>query len=92
MIRHQLKLISSSIPTSLDVTENIRSSYTLVIQNVNSIGFAYIGNENVSLSNYGFKLYPGQSLTIELPSRTTMFAIASVNSLPIAVMEIDRAI
>lgn len=92
MIKHQIKNISSSTATSLDISENIRSAYTLVVQNTNSSGFIYLGNENVSSSNYGFKLYPAQSFTVELSSRSRLYAVASINNLPVAVMEIDRAI
>lgn len=92
MVRHQVKQISSTVPTSLDIAETIRSSYTLVVQHIGSSGYIYIGNENVSISNFGYKLYPGQGMTIELPSRIIIYAIASTTNLPVSIMEIDRAI
>jgi len=92
MIKHEVRSISNSTATSLDLPENIRSSYTLVVQNVNNSGYIYIGNEEVTTSNYGYKLFPGQGITIELPSRTTMYAISSNGGMSLAIMEISRAI
>lgn len=92
MIKNQLKAVSNSSATSLDIAESIRSSYTLVVQNINSSGYIYLGNSSITSSLYGFKLYPGQSFTIELPARSTMYAIASASNMSVAVMEIDRAI
>lgn len=92
MIRHQLKEISNSSATSLDITEAIKSAYTLIVQNVNASGYIYIGNSVVTTLNYGYKLYPGQGITIELPARLTMSAIASVSGMNVSIMEIDRAI
>lgn len=92
MIRHQLKEISNSSATSLDITEAIKSAYTLIVQNVNASGYIYIGNSGVTTLNYGYKLHPGQGITIELPARSTMSAIASVSGMNVSIMEIDRAI
>jgi hypothetical protein len=92
MIRHELKSISNTTATSLDVANNIRSSYTIIVQNINDTGYIYIGNDQVTSSSYGFKIYPTQAITIELPSRTTMYALASASGMSVSVMEIDRAI
>lgn len=92
MIKNELRLISDTSATSLDLSENIRSSYTIIVQNINSSGFIYIGNSAITTSNYGYKLYPGQGITIELASRSTLYAIASTSGMTVAIMEIDRAI
>lgn len=92
MIKNELKLVSATSPTSLDISENIKTSCTVIIQNINSSGFLYIGNSSISTSNYGFKLYPGQGITTELNSWSTLYAIASAPNMSVAVMEIDRAI
>lgn len=92
MIRHEIKTIADSTAITLDPPNHIRSAYTLIVQNINTSGYIYIGAENVSLSSYGYKLYPGQGVTIELPSRSTMYAVSSDPGLQVAVMEIDRAI
>lgn len=92
MIKNSVISVSSTTATSLDMAENVRSAYTLTVQNINSSGYIYIGNESITSSVYGYKLFPGQGITIELPSRITMYAIASHTGMSVAVMEIDRAI
>lgn len=92
MIRHEVKTIVDSTAITLDPPNAIRSAYTLIVQNINASGYIYIGASNVSSSSYGYKLYPGQGITIELPSRSTMYAVGSEPDLQVAVLEIDRAI
>ena len=92
MIKHNIITISDTESTSLDISETIRSTFTLVIQNINASGYIYIGNAGVISSNYGFRLSPNQAFTIELPSSQNLYAIASDPGLSVSVMEISRAI
>lgn len=54
-----------------------------------SYGFAYLGNSTVSTTNYGHKLYPGQSFIIEMAYSDNMYAVGDTG-VKIAVMELDR--
>lgn len=92
MIRHNLVNISSTEAVNLDISETVKSSFTLIIQNINTTGYIYIGNSGVTSSNYGFRISPNQAFTIELPSSINLYAIASDINLQAAVMEIPRAI
>ena len=92
MIKHNLLNISDATATSLDISETVRSSFTLIIQNINATGYIYIGNSGVTTSNYGFRISPNQAFTIELPSSINLYAIASDADLQAAIMEIHRAI
>lgn len=92
MIRHEIKSLSNTVASNLDIQQAIKSAYTLIIQNVNSSGYIYVGNNNVTNINYGFKLYPTQIATIELPSRNSLYAVSSQSEMNISIMEIDRAI
>ena len=76
-------------PQNLVTREIIHSTNTLSIQNIMDTGYAYLGNENVSLSNFGHKLYPGQSFTVELSSSDNIYAIGDAG-VQVAVMELDR--
>lgn len=76
-------------PQNMVTRETIHSTNTLSIQNIMSTGYAYLGNENVSLLNFGHKLYPGQSFTIELSSSDNIYAISD-SGVQVAVMELDR--
>ena len=51
-------------------------------------GFAYIGAEDVSSTNYGHKLYPGQSFTIELAPNDKLFAVGD-SGVSIAIFKLD---
>lgn len=74
MIRQEIIALNST-PIDLTLTGVIDPQTSLSIQNIMSSGFAYLGNENVSTTNYGHKLYPGQSFTIELAPNDKLFAV-----------------
>lgn len=74
MIRQQIIALNST-PIDLTISGAIDPQTAMSVQNIMSSGFAYLGNENVSSSNYGHKLYPGQSFTIELAPNDKLFAV-----------------
>jgi hypothetical protein len=74
MIRQEIVQLGSS-PIDLTVTGVIDPLTVMSVQNIMSSGYAYLGNENVSTSNYGHKLYPGQSFTIELAPNDKLYAV-----------------
>jgi hypothetical protein len=90
--RHKIVTLSTTTPTALTYEDTVQSSYTLVVQNNNDIGFIYLGSSSVSTSSYGYKLYPGQGFTIELSSLNRLYAVCSTNTMTAAVMVIERAI
>ena len=90
--RHKIVTLSTTTPTALTYEDTVQSSYTLVVQNNNDVGFIYLGSSSVSTSSYGYKLYPGQGFTIELSSLNRLYAVCSTNTMTAAVMVIERAI
>lgn len=74
MIRQEIISLNST-PVDLTVSGVIDPAIVISIQNIMTSGFAYLGNENVSTVNYGHKLYPGQSFTIELAPNDKVFAV-----------------
>lgn len=92
MIKHSLVNVSNTAATLIDISEAVRSSFTLIIQNINATGYIYLGSDSVTALNYGFRISPNQAFTIELPSSQRVYAIASDLDMQVAVMEIDRAI
>lgn len=84
--------LSTSTPVALTYEDVVQSSYTLLVQNNNNSGYVYLGSGNVSTSSYGYKLYPGQGLTIEFSSLNRLYAVCSINDMTAAVMVIERAI
>ena len=74
MIRQQIIALNST-PVDLTVSGTIDPQTVMSIQNIMTTGFAYLGNESVSSVDYGHKLYPGQSFTIELAPNDKLFAV-----------------
>jgi len=87
-LSHKIVTLNGT-PQNLVTREEIHSTNTLSIQNIMGAGYAYLGNENVSLSSFGHKLYPGQSFTIELSYSDNIYAIGDAG-VQVAVMELDR--
>jgi hypothetical protein len=88
--RHKIVTLSTS--TALTYEDNVQSSYTLVIQNNNDSGYVYIGSSSVSTSSYGYKLFPGQGLTVELSAFNRLYAVCSTNTMTVSLLVIERAI
>jgi hypothetical protein len=87
MIKQKIQPLDST-PVDLTYTGLIDPHTVLSIQNIMTTGYAYLGNENVSSSNYGHKLYPGQSFTIELAPNDKIFAVAD-SGISVAVFTLE---
>ena len=74
MINQKIQLLNST-PVDLTYTGLIDPHTVLSVQNIMTTGYAYLGNENVSSTIYGHKLYPGQSFIIELSPNDKLFAV-----------------
>jgi hypothetical protein len=90
--RHKIVSLSTSTPTALTYEDNVQSSYTLVVQNNNTSGYLYLGADSVSSSSYGYRLFPGQGLTIEMSAFNRLYAVCSANTMTAAILVIERAI
>ena len=90
MIRHQIKALSTTTPIELTIEDSINSVCTLVIQNISDTAYIYIGNSSVSLSNYGFMIYPHQAFTIELRPYDRIYAVGS-DIIDAVCMSIERS-
>lgn len=86
--RHKLVTLNGTAQ-NLVVREPADSRNTMSIQNTMSKGFAYLGGPGVTSSNYGHKLYPGQSFVVEMASSDDLWA-AGDNGVVIAVFVLDR--
>ena len=88
-LNHKIVTLNST-PQNLVTRETVHSVNTLTIQNIMSTGYAYLGSESVSSSDFGHKLYPGQSFVIELAWSDNIYAVGD-SGVQVAVMELDRA-
>lgn len=88
MTQHSLLTLSSS--QALRLTPNgTHSGMDITLQNVNDAGYIYIGGEEVSSTNYGFRIMPNHSISFELNGKDALYAIPSVNSMKLAVIKIS---
>lgn len=86
MTQHSLTTLSNTTATRL-TPNGIHSGIDITLQNVNSTGYIYIGSSSVTSTDYGFRLMPNHSISFELPGMDSLYAIASVNNMKIAVMQ-----
>ena len=88
-LRHKIQALNSTA-VNLVVREATDARNSLSIQNVSNTGFAYLGNETVTSSNFGIKLFPGQIYTIELSSSDDIWAVGD-SGVSVAIFNIDRS-
>ncbi len=87
MIKHRIIALTTT-PTDLTWNGVIDPLSVISVQNIAATGYAYLGGENVSISNYGHKLYPGQSFTAELAPNDKLYAISD-QGVSVAIFELD---
>lgn len=86
MASHSLLTISNSEATRVSPF-GLHSGVDLTIQNVNTEGYIYVGgSENLTSSNYGYRISPNNAISFELPGKDSLYVIASTNGLSVAVM------
>jgi hypothetical protein len=85
MIRHSLKTLSTSTPTLLSPA-GTHSGVDITIQNVDASAYVYLGGEEVSSTNYGYRISPGHAISIELQGKDSLYAVSSTNSINAAVL------
>jgi hypothetical protein len=87
MIKQKIQALNGT-PVDLTYTGIIDPLTVLSVQNIMDSGYVYLGNENVSSLNYGHKLYPGQSFTIELAPNDKLFAVGD-SGVSVAIFSLD---
>lgn len=86
MTQHVLKTLSNTEAVRL-TPNGTHAGMDITLQNVNDSGYIYIGGEEVSSDNYGFRIMPNHSISFELPGNDALYAVASINELKLAVLE-----
>lgn len=66
------------------------SGMDITIQNVNASGYIYVDtHDEVSDTDYGFRILPNHSISFELPGKDDLYVIASDNGMECAVISIS---
>ena len=86
MTAHILQNLSNTVATRL-TPNGIHSGMDITLQNVNDSGYVYIGGENVSSSDYGYRIMPNHAISFELPGADALYAIASSSNMKVAVIK-----
>lgn len=86
---HRIITLNSTAQILVNKTSPVDSRCTLSIQNIMETGYAYLGNAYVTTTNFGHKLYPGQSFTIELSVGDNLYAVGD-SGVQVALFEMDR--
>jgi hypothetical protein len=87
-LKHRIITLNST-PQRLNIQEAIDSRNTLSVQNIMTVGYAYLGSHDVTTTNYGHKLYPAQSFTIEMASGDDLWAVGDTG-VQVAIFIQDR--
>jgi hypothetical protein len=86
MTTHALTTLSSTSATRL-TPNGIHSGMDITIQNTDESAYVYLGGEDVTSSNYGYRLAPSAAWSIELPGQDALYAISSVNNSKVAILK-----
>jgi hypothetical protein len=85
MTTHALVTLNTTTATLLS-PYGVHSGVNISIQNVNESGYIYLGGENVSTTNYGFRIDPSSAIAFELDAHDGIYAVSQSNSLQAAIM------
>jgi hypothetical protein len=86
MTTHALTTLSNISATRL-TPNGVHSGMDITIQNVHESAYVYVGGENVTASDYGYRIAPGAAFSIELPGQDSLYAISTVNSSKVAILK-----
>lgn len=74
----------------LTINDAVDNPNSISIQNSSESGYAYLGNEGVTSSNYGHKLFPGQSFSTDLGANDQIWAVGD-SGVTVAVFILEKA-
>jgi len=86
MTLHAHTTLSSTSATRL-TPNGLHSGMDITIQNIHESAYVYVGGEGVTASDYGYRIAPGAAFSIELPGTNALYAISTVNSSKVAILQ-----
>ena len=88
MIKTRNLTLSSTAEIVLP-SDSTASYASISIENTSSSGYAYVGNSGVTTSSYGFKLYPAQTITMDI-DRYEEFYVCGDSGVTVAILILDK--
>jgi hypothetical protein len=86
MTLHAHTTLSNTTATRL-TPNGLHSGMDITIQNIHESAYVYVGGEGVTASDYGYRVAPGAAFSIELPGQDALYAISTVNSSKVAILQ-----
>jgi len=86
MTLHAHTTLSNTTATRLS-PNGLHSGMDITIQNIHESAYVYVGGEGVTASGYGYRIAPGAAFSIELPGQDALYAISTVNSSKVAILQ-----
>ena len=86
MTLHAHTTLSNTTATRL-TPNGLHSGMDITIQNIHESAYVYVGGEGVTASDYGYRIAPGAAFSIELPGTNALYAISTVNSSKVAILQ-----
>ena len=68
---------------------SVHSGADLTIQNLHASAYVYVGNENVSITDYGFRINPDTAFSVELNGKDEIWAVTSIENSQVAVLTLN---
>lgn len=88
MTQHQVYTLSDITPTRI-TPNGMHSGMDITIQNINASGYIYVGGEDLTSSNFGYRIAPDHAISFELQEFDALYALASNDEMNIAVIKIN---
>lgn len=91
-LQHGHLTLSTSVPLEIliDNTDAVQYYASITIQNISNHATVYLGDSNVSSTDYGYRLDHGTSFSLErIPRRPHLFAVSSVQDSKIAILRVS---
>ncbi len=84
--RHALVTLSNTAATRL-TPAGLHSGMDITVQNVDDESYVYVGSENVTALDYGYRIAPGHAISWELPGTDSLYAITNTDGSKVAVLK-----
>jgi hypothetical protein len=91
MATHSVITLSNTTASRI-TPSGTHSGLDITIQNIDASAYVYIGGLETTLSNFGFRLAPGNAISFELPGKDFLYAISDTNESKVAVLKTNLEI
>lgn len=88
MTTHRVHVLGTTAQTRV-TPKGTHSGMDITIQNVNEYGYIYVGDSEVTSSNYGYRLLPNHAISFELNGKDDLYLVAEYADMQAAVLQIN---